>query len=56
MIVSKWGYVNKAKKNKNDSAKLRITVPIGGFKPLCSCTTPPWEHCEHTSYQPQKSN
>ena len=26
-----------------------ITPP--GFKPLCNCTTPPWEDCPHTEAQ-----
>jgi hypothetical protein len=24
------------------------TVTTGTYKPICNCTTPPWEDCEHT--------
>jgi len=47
---SRWipllGRVSKDMKTKKDvSRKPRIT---GTFVPLCNCTTPPWEDCEHT--------
>jgi hypothetical protein len=32
---------------KVHAAKLAINDPVA-FVPLCNCTTPPWEDCEHT--------
>lgn len=32
-----------------DRQKKKRPVETGAaFRPLCSCTTPPWEDCEHT--------
>jgi hypothetical protein len=48
VTVGKRAKPAKAKKQKKaNESKLLITVPAV-FVPLCNCTSPPWEDCEHT--------
>lgn len=39
------GKKSKSVKAKKQNTTAKIT---GEFVPLCDCTTPPWEDCEHT--------
>ena len=36
------------KNNKPFRESLSEVYVTGKYVPLCACTTPPWEHCEHT--------
>ena len=58
-IKKTWYIVNQENlslfKRWLDLKRLDIQKPVskpvfttGEYKPLCNCTTPPWEHCEHT--------
>jgi hypothetical protein len=38
----------KAKKPKKANEPKPVITGLAVFVPLCNCTTPPWEDCEHT--------
>ena len=54
--VQEWYTGKKAKQARAEKPKKQPKVPAhkpvktgpAVFVPLCNCTTPPWEDCEHT--------
>jgi hypothetical protein len=45
------GKIKKVKTSKARPARKDSHAPKttgGKFVPLCQCTTPPWEHCQHS--------
>jgi len=39
-----------------NNTKSKVVFTTGVYKPLCNCTTPPWEDCEHTIDQTEKES
>ena len=48
VTVGKKAKPAKAKKQKKANEPKPVVTGPAVFVPLCNCTTPPWEDCEHT--------